>query len=306
MLSIKPIISVTDGAVERGGQGPHPLARRCGSSSTGCPRDSVERIAVLHAGAPDIDEFIEHAPAEASPTPRSSSAHRPGRSACTPAPARSARVDRRGLTACRTRSPLAAVDERRSRDEATRDCRGRARVTAARSTRCSRATSIACTRSAGACSRNAAGRARRDAGGTDRDHARHPLVRRPRAVHDLVLPGRDQRRARRGPAPEAPADRPSRSLPEPPRTDARRSTTASPTCSTSTPRSPNSRPSTAPRSRCATSPASTTPRSPRSRHPARHRAVPDRPGPGRARRPAREPTTPGPLRTVRTPNRDAP
>ena len=129
--------------------------------------------------------------------------------------------------------------------------------------------------------RQRTGRARRHAGGPDRDHARHRLVRRPIAVHDLVLPGRDQRGARRGPPPEAPAHArrgscPSRRRPKPiddlrrrhPRRRRR-------------PRR-SSRPNSGPRSRCGTSPASTTPRSPRCRT---SRPAPSAPGsPGAAPR----------------------
>jgi DegV family protein with EDD domain len=58
MLSIKPIITVTDGEVEPAGK-VRTRSKALQFIIDRVPSDGVESIAVLHAGAPDIDEFME-------------------------------------------------------------------------------------------------------------------------------------------------------------------------------------------------------------------------------------------------------
>ncbi len=58
MLSIKPIITVTDGEVEPAGK-VRTRSKALQFITDRVPSDGVESIAVLHAGAPDIDEFME-------------------------------------------------------------------------------------------------------------------------------------------------------------------------------------------------------------------------------------------------------
>jgi DegV family protein with EDD domain len=57
MLSIKPIISVVDGSVDEAGK-----VRTRGKAlrfiADRVPANGVEQAAVLHAGAPDVDEFV--------------------------------------------------------------------------------------------------------------------------------------------------------------------------------------------------------------------------------------------------------
>ena len=57
MLSIKPIISVVDGAVDEAGK-----VRTRGKALQfildRLPAQGIEQIAVLHAGAPDVDDFL--------------------------------------------------------------------------------------------------------------------------------------------------------------------------------------------------------------------------------------------------------
>lgn len=57
MLSIKPIISVTDGAVDEAGKA-RTRSKALRFIVDRLPQGPVERIAVLHAGAPDIDDFL--------------------------------------------------------------------------------------------------------------------------------------------------------------------------------------------------------------------------------------------------------
>jgi DegV family protein with EDD domain len=57
MLSIKPIITVTDGEVEPAGK-VRTRSKALQFIIDRVPSDGVESIAVLHAGAPDIDEFM--------------------------------------------------------------------------------------------------------------------------------------------------------------------------------------------------------------------------------------------------------
>ena len=57
MLSIKPIITVTDGEVEPAGK-VRTRSKALQFITDRVPSDGVESIAVLHAGAPDIDEFM--------------------------------------------------------------------------------------------------------------------------------------------------------------------------------------------------------------------------------------------------------
>ena len=57
MLSIKPIISVTDGAVDEAGK-VRTRSKALRFIVDRLPQGPVERIAVLHAGAPDIEEFL--------------------------------------------------------------------------------------------------------------------------------------------------------------------------------------------------------------------------------------------------------
>ena len=135
-----------------------------------------------------------------------------------------------------------------------------ARATAPRSTSCCDATRASCTRCAGASCDNPKTRS------TRRKKRCIAIARRIETfdgrsqVHDVVLPRRDERGARRSPPRATAAPSRSRSLPEPPRRGRPVDETVADR-STSTPRSRSSRPSTAPRSRCATSSASTTPRS---------------------------------------------
>ena len=104
------------------------------------------------------------------------------------------------------------------------------------------------------------GRARRDPGGADRDLARDRALRRPLGVLHLGVPRRDERRARRAAAPQAPARaRRTTRCPSPPSAAA---TTRSTPGSTSTPRSRGCPRSSGSPSCSATSPTSTTRRSP--------------------------------------------
>jgi DegV family protein with EDD domain len=57
MLSIKPIITVTDGEVEPVGK-VRTRSKALQFIIDRAPSDGVDSIAVLHAGAPDIDEFM--------------------------------------------------------------------------------------------------------------------------------------------------------------------------------------------------------------------------------------------------------
>jgi DegV family protein with EDD domain len=57
MLSIKPIISVTDGAVEPGGR-VRTRSKALRFLVDQIPAGKVETIGVLHANAPDLDEFL--------------------------------------------------------------------------------------------------------------------------------------------------------------------------------------------------------------------------------------------------------
>ena len=84
MLSIKPIISVTDGAVDEAGK-VRTRSKALRFIVDRLPQGPVERIAVLHAGAPDIDEFLDDAPRASVGAPTSSSATSARSSACTPA-----------------------------------------------------------------------------------------------------------------------------------------------------------------------------------------------------------------------------
>ncbi|MCU1466476.1 MAG: domain protein DegV family [Actinomycetia bacterium] len=58
MLSIKPIISVTDGAVEPAGR-VRTRSKALRFLVDQVPVGNVELISVLHAGAPDLDEFLK-------------------------------------------------------------------------------------------------------------------------------------------------------------------------------------------------------------------------------------------------------
>jgi DegV family protein with EDD domain len=57
MLSIKPIISVVDGGVESGGR-VRTRSKALKFLVDQIPKGKVESIAVLHANAPDVDEFL--------------------------------------------------------------------------------------------------------------------------------------------------------------------------------------------------------------------------------------------------------
>jgi DegV family protein with EDD domain len=57
MLSIKPIISVVDGAVDEAGK-VRTRAKALQFIADRVPASGVEQAAVLHAGAPDVDEFV--------------------------------------------------------------------------------------------------------------------------------------------------------------------------------------------------------------------------------------------------------
>ncbi len=57
MLSIKPIITVVDGAVDEAGK-VRTRSKALRFIIDRVPEQGVEQIAVLHAGAPDIDEFL--------------------------------------------------------------------------------------------------------------------------------------------------------------------------------------------------------------------------------------------------------
>jgi DegV family protein with EDD domain len=57
MLSIKPIISVVDGAVDEAGK-VRTRSKALRFIIDRVPQHGIEQIAVLHAGAPDVDEFL--------------------------------------------------------------------------------------------------------------------------------------------------------------------------------------------------------------------------------------------------------
>jgi DegV family protein with EDD domain len=58
MLSIKPVISVQDGVVEQAGK-VRTRSKALRFIADRIPTGRLERISVLHAGAPDLDEFVE-------------------------------------------------------------------------------------------------------------------------------------------------------------------------------------------------------------------------------------------------------
>ena len=73
MLSIKPIISVVDGAVDEAGK-VRTRSKALRFIIDRVPEHGVEQIAVLHAGAPDVDEFLALLRPRVPPRPTSSSA----------------------------------------------------------------------------------------------------------------------------------------------------------------------------------------------------------------------------------------
>jgi fatty acid-binding protein DegV len=58
MLSIKPVIVVKDGAVEQGGK-VRTRSKALQFLIDQIPAGKVEMISVLHANAPDIDDFLK-------------------------------------------------------------------------------------------------------------------------------------------------------------------------------------------------------------------------------------------------------
>jgi DegV family protein with EDD domain len=64
MLSIKPIITVTDGAVEQAGK-VRTRSKALRFMTDRIPEGNVESVCVMHSGAPDTDEFIELVQAKA-------------------------------------------------------------------------------------------------------------------------------------------------------------------------------------------------------------------------------------------------
>ena len=58
MLSIKPIITVVDGAVEQAGK-VRTRSKALRFLIDRIPEGNVESICVLHSSAPDLDEFLE-------------------------------------------------------------------------------------------------------------------------------------------------------------------------------------------------------------------------------------------------------
>jgi DegV family protein with EDD domain len=64
MLSIKPIITVIDGAVEQAGK-VRTRSKALRFMTDRIPEGTVESVCVMHSGAPDIDEFLELVQAKA-------------------------------------------------------------------------------------------------------------------------------------------------------------------------------------------------------------------------------------------------
>jgi fatty acid kinase fatty acid binding subunit len=58
MLSIKPIIAVVDGSVDEAGK-VRTRSKALRFILDRLPERNIERIAILHAGAPDLDEFLD-------------------------------------------------------------------------------------------------------------------------------------------------------------------------------------------------------------------------------------------------------
>ena len=58
MLSIKPIITVIDGAVEQAGK-VRTRSKALRFLIDKIPEGKVESICVMHSGAPDLDEFLD-------------------------------------------------------------------------------------------------------------------------------------------------------------------------------------------------------------------------------------------------------
>ena len=233
MLSIKPIITVDRRRGRGGRQGAHPLEGAAVHASTRSPRATSSRSACCTPAAADLDEFIELVQPKV-PGAEIVVGHigpvvgvhvGPGAIGLT-------WIERAGLTV----DSLPFVGE--GRRSATTNSPPRPRTAIAmRSTRCCAGTRAWCTRSAGACSANPedALDATQEALHRDRPQDRH--LRRPLAVHDLVLPRRHQRRARRSPAPR-PAAGAGRDRARAAQRTGQSIDDASPTSSTSTPRWP--------------------------------------------------------------------
>jgi fatty acid-binding protein DegV len=58
MLSIKPVVTVHDGAVDEAGK-VRTRSKALRFIIDRVPTGRVEQVAVLHAGAPEIDDFVE-------------------------------------------------------------------------------------------------------------------------------------------------------------------------------------------------------------------------------------------------------
>ena len=152
MLSIKPIITVIDGAVEQAGK-VRTRSKALRSSSTGSPRETSSRSACCTPARADLDEFLELVQPKV-PGAEIVVGHIGPVVGVHVGPAR----DRADLDRARRLTPRRLGSVRRGegrRCATTSSPRRPRRATAPRSTRCCAATRAWCTRSAGACSRNA-------------------------------------------------------------------------------------------------------------------------------------------------------
>ena len=193
MLSIKPIISVIDGAVEPAGR-VRTRSKALRFLVDQLPDGKVEiDQRVCTRNAPDLDEFLAMlepiVPDAEVPSARS------GRSSvCTPARGSWASLGSSGRSELVVGAATTSTTTRSRADAA-------AAVTAPRSTTLLRASHRARARRVPPHSRQSRRRARRDARSAARDRPQDRIVRRPLEVLDLGVPGRDERRARRGPPP---------------------------------------------------------------------------------------------------------
>ena len=193
MLSIKPVIKVIDGAVEEGGK-VRTRSKALRFLVDQVP-DGLESISVLHAMAPDVDEFL------ALLEPKV-----PGAEVTvgTIGPVIGVHVGPRtmGIGFIHRSSLIGARAGRaRRRHRTGRARRGRRRGRAGRA-----AAPPYQHRARGVPPdpRQPRRRARRHARSADLDRAQDRIVRRPLALFDVGVPRRHQRRARRGSAPQPP------------------------------------------------------------------------------------------------------
>ena len=108
MLSIKPIISVVDGAVEEAGK-VRTRSKALQFILDKIPEGNVESICVLHSAAADLDQFLEKVQPKVPGRRDDRRPHRARSSACTSAPARSGSPGSNATPDTRTVSPMKAT-----------------------------------------------------------------------------------------------------------------------------------------------------------------------------------------------------